>query len=357
MATYEYKSWQTISLPIVTGDTYFIILDHQVSSGSTPIDETEGVVFSGKIVDGYNLRNIDEILDQYVYPQDIEFSSSLQLDDYMHKTFYVYYSQDGWDTYTYDSIVLTYDWSYGIGESNIKLSSPIVNLLDCRQYFLYTSKAPSPDVTSSFKIKLEGTEIGSYSMSGFTYYNYVQRLDELTYPGEFNYEYSYDFFVDIEGHPVPGTMNKLTIGTNAIYDTYWIALTCNRYCIYYINKFGGWDSMLFKGRELMSDSISRLSYKKNYTAMSQEFGQVDYLTKIVSSWSLNTSFRTDEQSSKMAHLLETNRAYLHDLVDDKIYPICITNASCELKTYKNQGRKMAVYTVEAKASQEKYRIN
>jgi hypothetical protein len=34
----------------------------------------------------------------------------------------------------------------------------------------------------------------------------------------------------------------------------------------------------------------------------------------------------------------------------------VTNSSCDLKTYKNQGRKMATYNVEVSASQPKYRM-
>ena len=182
-------------------------------------------------------------------------------------------------------------------------------------------------------------------------------MSDLVYPAEFNYEYSYDFFVDSPGHPIKGTYNNFSIGTNAIRKNYKIALTCCRYCIYYLNKFGGWDSMLFKGKELKTDNIERLSSKQNYRSMTNDFGQVDYMTKINERWSLNTSYLDDGQSSRMSHLIETNRAYLHDLVDNKIYPINIINSTCELKTYKNQGRKMAVYTIEVKSSQDKFRIN
>lgn len=347
MATYEYRTWQTINLPVVSGDTHFIIYDHTTS---TPGDDLTGIIYSGMVVDGYRIQNLNEILSQYVIPSTISFTSGLQPDDSISSKFYVYYTQDDWSTSTYDTIILNYDWSYST-DSRSTLSYPITDLLDYRQFLLYSLKTGSPDVSTTINVKLENRLIDSFEISGYTYYNYVKDLSELTYPGEFSYAYSYDFLVD-RSTMLPGTYNTITIGSSK----YIVTNTCYRYCLYYQNQYGGWDSLLFRGKELQKDNLSRLSYKKNYVAQSTDFNKVDYLTEIGESWELSTSYLDDTESSKMINLLAANRMYLHDLSTGKITPVNVTNSFCEHKTYKNQGRKMASYIVTVAASQPKYRV-
>lgn len=348
MATYEKKSWETLNLPAVSGDTYFRILDHSVSTD--PSAETTGVIYDGLILDGFGIQNLNEILSQYVNPTPISFISQLQPDNASHSTFYIYYTQNDWLSWTSDTVIITYDWSYKSNYNRSVLSDPIINLVDNRQFFVYTIKAGSPDVINTITMKIGNIVVTSFQISGYTYYNFVHNMSETTYPGEFNYAYSYDFFVD-RTVPIDG-VNKITIGPS----TYYVTNTCYRYCIYYLNQYGGWDSLLFRGRELKTDDLSRLSYKKNYVAGSTDFHKVDYLTTIQERWSLNTSFLDDIESSKMINLMASNKLFIHDLEEGYIAPVNITNSNCEHKNYKNQGRQMATYNIEVSASQPKYRI-
>lgn len=352
MATYEIKSWQTLNLPPVSGDTFFRILDHQVS-GTDPSLETTGVIYDGLILNGFGIQNLNEILSQYVKPTPIQFNTSLQLDNTSHSYFYIYYTQNDWfdweaPPYSPDTVIITYDWSY-TNDSRAVLSDPIINLVDNRQFFVYTIKAGTPDVSQTIQFKIGNNLIDSFTISGYTYFNYIYNLLNGTYPGQFSYAYSYDFFVD---NNVPLDLTKITIGPS----TYYVANTCYRYCIYYLNQYGGWDSILFRGRELKTSELDRFSYKKNYIAGSTDFHKVDYLTKIQESWSLNTSFLNDIESSKMINLMASNKLYIHDLELGYIAPVNITNSNCELKNYRNQGRKMATYNIEVSASQPKYRV-
>ena len=347
MATYEKKSWETLNLPAVSGDTFFRILDHSVSTD--PSAETTGVIYDGLVLDGFGIQNLNEILSQYIYPTPIIFTSSLQQDNTSHSTFYIYYTQDDWGTWTYDTVILTYDWSYST-TSRAVLSDPIINLIDNRQFFLYTIKAGSPDVSQTITMKIGNIVVYTFTVSGYTYYNLVHYMSNATYPGEFSYAYSYDFFVD-RSVPIDG-VNKITIGPS----TYYVTNTCYRYCLYYLNQYGGWDSLLFRGKELKTDDLSRLSYKKNYVAQSLDYYKTNYLTTIQERWSLNTSFLNNIESDKMINLMASNNIYIHDLVDNFIAPVVITNSNCEHKNYKNQGRKMATYNIEVSASQPKYRV-
>lgn len=348
MATYEKKSWETLNLPAVSGDTFFRILDHSVSTD--PSAETTGVIYDGLVLDGFGIQNLNEILSQYIYPTPIIFTSSLQQDNTSHSTFYIYYTQDDWGTWTYDTVILTYDWSYKPNYNRSVLSDPIINLIDNRQFFLYTIKAGSPDAVNTITMKIGNIVVYTFTVSGYTYYNLVHDMSDATYPGEFSYAYSYDFFVD-RSVPIDG-VNKITVGPS----TYYVTNTCYRYCLYYLNQYGGWDSLLFRGKELKTDDLSRLSYKKNYVAQSLDYYKTNYLTTIQERWSLNTSFLNNIESDKMINLMASNKIYIHDLVEDFIAPVVITNSNCEHKNYKNQGRKMATYNIEVSASQPKYRV-
>lgn len=347
MATYEKKSWETLNLPPVSGDTYFRILDHSVNTD--PSEETSGVIYDGLILDGFGIQNLNEILSQYVNPTPISFISQLQPDNASHSIFYIYYTQNDWQTWTNDFVVINYDWSY-TNDARSVLSDPIINLVDNRQFFVYTIKDGTPDTQTTITMKIGNIVVTSFQISGYTYYNFVQDLSTSTYPGEFTYAYSYDFFVD-RSVPIEG-IYKITIGPSI----YYVTNTCYKYCLYYLNQYGGWDSLLFRGRELQTDDLSRLSYKKNYVAGSTDFHKVDYLTTIQEKWSLNTSFLDDTESSKMINLMASNKIFIHDLEEGYIAPVNITNSNCEHKNYRNQGRKMATYNIEVSASQPKYRI-
>ena len=348
MATYEKKSWETLNLPAVSGDTFFRILDHSVSTD--PSAETTGVIYDGLVLDGFGIQNLNEILSQYIHPTPIIFTSSLQQDNTSHSTFYIYYTQDDWGTWTYDTVILTYDWSYKPNYNRSVLSDPIINLIDNRQFFLYTIKAGSPDAVNTITIKIGNIVVYTFTVSGYTYYNLVHDMSDATYPGEFSYAYSFDFIVE-KYVPIDG-VNKITVGPS----TYYVTNTCYRYCLYYLNQYGGWDSLLFRGKELKTDDLSRLSYKKNYVAQSLDYYKTNYLTTIQERWSLNTSFLNNIESDKMINLMASNKIYIHDLVEGFIAPVVITNSNCEHKNYKNQGRKMATYNIEVSASQPKYRV-
>ncbi len=346
MASYSYKSWQTINLPVVSESTYFRILDHQAEHPET---ETTGVIYDGFIISGYYIQNLNEILSQYVKPYELYFASALQTDSTSERTFYIYYTTDGWNTTTMDDVTISYDWSYENSTYEV-LSDPIFDLVDIRQYLLYSFHPL--EVPYIFSVRIGDVPIDSYNIEDTIHYNYVKKLSDMDiFPGEFSYAYSYDFLVTRNSLPLEDTVD-LYVGARK----YIVAHTCYRYCLYYLNQNGGWDSLLFRGKVMKQDNLSRLSYKKNYIAGSLDFNKVDYLTTIQEGWQLNTSFLDDQHSEKMINLLASNKIFLHDLDEDKITPVNMVTQKCEHKTYKNQGRKLYTYTVEVKSSQPKYRI-
>lgn len=350
MSTYTKLAWETIDLPAVNATTYFLILDHQ---NITDPSQDSRILYSGVIRAGNSLKRLDEILSQYVKPHALsltDFQSQLYQDLYT-KTFYVYYTKDDWSTFTYDDITVTYDWTYILGSKGM-LSNPIYNLLDKRQFYMMTVKAAS-DHNVTYNISIDGNTMDAFSTSGQKVITYIKDLNEITYEtstARLPYRWSYDQLASTGGLYNNGHI--LSVNSSSYF---LVAETCYRYCIYYINSAGGWDSLLFGGKTLQKDKITRHTYKSHYQAGSAQFGTKDYLNVIKETWQLNTNIFTDEGSDKMSELIGTNIAYLHDLEDNRIVPIVITNAECEHKTWKNQERKLSSYTIEVESAQEKYR--
>lgn len=119
------------------------------------------------------------------------------------------------------------------------------------------------------------------------------------------------------------------------------------YVLYYVNAYGGWDSLLINGNVKRTDNFTSYSYRN------KQNGKVKYMNEITPSWSLYTDDMND--GSKMYHLLESTEVYLHNLKTDEIIPVVISDSSCEYKTYANQGNTRFYYVINVEASKYKYR--
>lgn len=343
MANYTIYSFQTLNLPTVQVDTDFIIYKYATSTPGTTLTN---LIYSGRIVAGYHLDHVDEILSQYVKADNLSFvgGDHLLQDEEQRWTFYIYTSTDDWETFTSDTITVIYDWSYDYEPTSIKpiKSSIPIKLMDYRQFAIQSMMSRDGSMEHSI-VLLDNTTIDTIAFDGDATWTYFRWLNDggIEWPDEF-FVNTTSYVLDISGIK------------------YTVANTCYNYCLYYVNQWGGYDYMLFGGRELQTDNLSRLSYKQQYRANSWQFGQVDYQTTIDRRWSLNTSWVTDIQASKLKHLFSSNKMWLQDLTDGSktptLVPVNITNTSYEHKNWKNQSRKLYTYTIELKASQSQYRI-
>jgi hypothetical protein len=130
---------------------------------------------------------------------------------------------------------------------------------------------------------------------------------------------------------------------------------CSKYCLYYLNAYGGWDSFLINGNDKETDTITSYKYMKNADNTKKQFALNNYLNVISKKYSLKTDWLNDDEASRMYHLLESTEVWLHNLETDEITPVIITNKTCEYKTFKNNGRKKFYYTIDVEASQERIR--
>ena len=147
-------------------------------------------------------------------------------------------------------------------------------------------------------------------------------------------------------------VEKIEIG-NTIYH---VVSECSRYVLYYVNAYGGWDSLLIEGNHSISDNLTRHTRETEYDNRSiQNRGVHNYVNEISKTMTLHTSWLSDEESSRMHHLLNSTNVYLGDLVTGQIIPVILTNTTTEYKTYKGNGGRLVNYAINVEFAQERIR--
>lgn len=138
-------------------------------------------------------------------------------------------------------------------------------------------------------------------------------------------------------------------------DTYDLVDSCARFCIYYVNSVGGWDSFLIEANSKKTDEITRYSVIKNFNNTKTDFEKKNYVNIINPKLTLHTGWLNDDESSRIHNLLETTEAYLHDLETGDIVPINILNNTCEYRTFTNCGKHKFNYQLDVEVAQTKIR--
>lgn len=136
---------------------------------------------------------------------------------------------------------------------------------------------------------------------------------------------------------------------------YEVHKTCYDYCLYYCNAYGGWDSLLIDGNVKKTDKINSKYYTRDYNNTTIQSEKTKFLNVINTEYVLHTGWFNDDEQSRLHHLLESTEVYLHNLNTDEIYPVNITNNSCEYKTFTNNGRKKFNNTINVEVAQTKVR--
>ena len=138
----------------------------------------------------------------------------------------------------------------------------------------------------------------------------------------------------------------------------WATLNdCARYALYYRNAFGGWDSFLIEGSVTESTDPTRWTRRieaaNNTTPIPRM--ESNYASEIVRRWSCETGWLTDDESSRMWHLLESTDVWIHDFAQDRILPVVI-DEGYQFKNRRNQGRKLVKYTIACHLATDRIRM-
>lgn len=200
------------------------------------------------------------------------------------------------------------------------------------------------DDYSESDVSMDMNEIinGHYAMG--------MRLLDTRYEKTFNYsEQTSEGTEDVTLH------NKLVITVD---DTpLYTVPSCGDYAIYYQNIKGGWNSFLIEGSVVKKENYTNHGYCKSFNNTTVEFDEKTYNSEVFTNYSCVTGWLTDKESETFVRNIGNCTAmYLHNLKEDKIFPVLITDNNFTYKTYQNQGKKLVNYTFNLKASQCKIRL-
>lgn len=140
---------------------------------------------------------------------------------------------------------------------------------------------------------------------------------------------------------------------------YTVSEDCNsKWAMYYLNRYGGWDSYLIEGYVSKKDNFVRKNIVRDYDNNTKAFGNAPYMTQITPTYEIHTGWLNDRESEIMAaNVFQSTRVYLHNLETFDLIPVNITDADVLYKTHKNSGRRLLNYTINATEAQTEYNKN
>ena len=240
------------------------------------------------------------------------------------------------------------DWSYDrfYVPETMGMSFPINGNFDQRMPLVYTG--------------LNVSEVKST-----IYFRGVADPGEVIIPlaisDDFNADYNADFSQSVRsagsGTAVFDLLNwynvdRVVIGNS----TFRLTTDCGRFALYYVNAYGGWDFLLIDGNIKETDTITRHTREIIYDNRNvQNRGTENYVNEIVNSYSLVTGWLSDEEASRMHHLINSTDVYLYDINTKEMTPVVIPSTTCEYKTFKGQGNKLVNYTINVQVAQIRQR--
>jgi hypothetical protein len=140
------------------------------------------------------------------------------------------------------------------------------------------------------------------------------------------------------------------------YRVYHVVDSCARYALYYLNAYGGIDLFLIEGNHSERDNLTRHTRKVEYdNRVVSNRGKSDYAVEITKSLTLHTSWLSDDEASRMHHLLNSPLVYLFDIVKKQMIPVVLTNTTTDYQTFKGNGGKLVQYAIEVEYANERER--
>ena len=193
---------------------------------------------------------------------------------------------------------------------------------------------------------------------------------------KFLYDWSYDDYFtgqtcslnrDINGKNAYGqVLFQTNFNTSSVTTTVTHAAgnTCGEYALYYLNRYGGWDSFLIEGNIIKTDNYTKLNWRrKGEYNQGYSINALKYIDeKVTDSVNIDTTYQaytgwlSDEEAERLVfHLLSSPKVFFQDLNrENKLYntddifaniPIRITSSSAEYKKFRN-GRRLVNYSIK-----------
>lgn len=245
-----------------------------------------------------------------------------------------------------------YDWSYDFG-FNPNLSGQLLN-------FPVTGEVDNRQKITLTKIYNDNIHVHLVFKDGMELDFDYPRVQGADFNNDFNNDFAIarseedemtNFTFKLSEFP---NLKSITIDNVLHYD---VVDTCCKYCIYYVNDYGGWDSLLVKGEAITADSYERKMKNAEMPEYGYQFGSVimqggvtqshNFLNKIVRSYELNTGWIKGNGGERMHNLFNSTFCYLYDLANGQTRRINITDTSCKYRNFRNEGNTPVFYTINA----------
>lgn len=124
----------------------------------------------------------------------------------------------------------------------------------------------------------------------------------------------------------------------------------NTMTLYYVNMKGALSFVHCECKNIVKNTVTRSSYShENQYDQPWQFGSTNYLNQISRTWTLNTNFLNDLQSTKIQELFKSPRVWIYDYVTQLATAVNVTDTSVEVKNRLNNH--LFNYTINVKESQ------
>lgn len=234
------------------------------------------------------------------------------------------------ETFAYD---YNMRWISDIGDNRLN-SDTINNLIQVGQYATLSAYDILCNNPKTISVLLNGSEIVS----------------------DMSQSRSLQFWVDtlfIDAKPGDILSIQTAIGDNAYNVDYEFVSPCNRYVVYYLNKFGAVDPLLIRGKSQEAYTNDQFMINTNYDRSTPASHQYKVVQNTgLKNITLNTGDLTDAQSEKMYHLMPSPKVWLHDLQDGIIYSAYITNPSFTVNKRRVNNTTLNNYTFNLTIAQD-----
>lgn len=295
------------------------------------IKKGDDLIFSGKVyaqkTDLVRNINVNDIIEDYT-SDGIDITSSQRWQKTENeKVFTLANGANETEMSDMFNLVVTDDWSYADRARTYFTSDPICYTLDSRQYFVFSVQNRYSDTLPSYSyqtdlVSVDGVESGDYKVVSDE--SYTQIIKDIS--------------------------NLKTIEItemNNVDDTRYfkVCATKNKYCLYYKNLYGGYDSILLNATSQLSASITDNTLTTDFDTTALGHYKRSYSKTVQNKWTLKTNLLNDTQSEKMRHIYTSNQMWLHNLETGKLYAVNPVDKTFTEKTFKSNKHKPFYYTI------------
>ena len=248
---------------------------------------------------------------------------------------------------TKESVQFTNDWSYdySYNAATMGMSFPITGNIDIRMPIVWTG------------LNVSQVNATIYYTDG----RYARVIIPVAISNDFNADFNSDFSKSVRSAGsgtavfLPSAWDnvaKVVVGSS----TFRVVTDCAKYALYYINAYGGWDSLLIEGNTMEVDNLKRYTREMVYDNRDiQNRGIQNYVNEIDKGFTFHTGWLLHDQGERMHHLINSPDVYLYDIAAGEMIPVIIPMTSCEYRNFSNNGNMLVDYTIQVQIAQNMIR--